>query len=163
MKDIRHPKKPLNHRLPGTRRPGRIHCEDATGHLLAYLRKEKNKCTYLLTYLLTHSVVQDIIWKAHCPSACQKISCFLMEYRVHTSPSLDTILSQPNPVRPIDSYLPKVHLNVILPPTPRSHWFTKLIILKPNFVTRWWWWWWWWWWRIQGRMQYGIKFINRKQ
>jgi hypothetical protein len=25
-----------------------------------------------------------------------------------------------NPVRPIDPYLPKVHLNVILPPTPRS-------------------------------------------
>jgi hypothetical protein len=24
------------------------------------------------------------------------------------------------PVRPIDPYLPKVHINVILPPTPRS-------------------------------------------
>jgi hypothetical protein len=30
------------------------------------------------------------------------------------------ILSQPNPARPIDPYLPKVHLNVIIPPTPRS-------------------------------------------
>jgi len=31
--------------------------------------------------------------------------------------SLDPILSQPNPVRPINPYLPKAHLNVILPPT----------------------------------------------
>jgi hypothetical protein len=30
------------------------------------------------------------------------------------------ILSEPNPVRPIDPYLHKVHLNVILPPTPSS-------------------------------------------
>jgi hypothetical protein len=32
---------------------------------------------YLLTYLLTYSVGQDIIWKADTHSACQKISCFL--------------------------------------------------------------------------------------
>jgi hypothetical protein len=31
----------------------------------------------LLTYLRTHSMVQDIIWKADSHSACQKISCFL--------------------------------------------------------------------------------------
>jgi hypothetical protein len=43
-----------------------------------------------------------------------------VHHRVHKSPPLDPILSQPNPVRPIDPYLPKVHLNVILPPTPRS-------------------------------------------
>jgi hypothetical protein len=30
------------------------------------------------------------------------------------------ILSQLSPIRPIDPYHPKVHLNVILPPTPRS-------------------------------------------
>jgi hypothetical protein len=34
-------------------------------------------------------------------------------YRVHKSPPLDPILSQPNPVRPIDPHLPKVYLNVI--------------------------------------------------
>jgi hypothetical protein len=32
-----------------------------------------------LAYLLTHSMVQDIIWKADCHSACQKTSWFLME------------------------------------------------------------------------------------
>jgi hypothetical protein len=41
-------------------------------------------------------------------------------YHVHKSPSLYSILSQLNPVRPIDPYLPKVHFNVVLPPTPRS-------------------------------------------
>jgi len=35
-------------------------------------------------------------------------------------PPLDPLMSQPNPVRPIDPHLSKVHLNVILSPTPRS-------------------------------------------
>jgi hypothetical protein len=33
-----------------------------------------------------------------------------VHHRVHKSPPLDPILSQPNPVRPIDPYLPKVVL-----------------------------------------------------
>jgi hypothetical protein len=40
--------------------------------------------------------------------------------RVHKSLPLDPILSQPNTVCPIDSFLRKVHLKVILPLTPRS-------------------------------------------
>jgi hypothetical protein len=31
------------------------------------------------THSLTHSMVQDIIWKAECHSDFQKVSCFLME------------------------------------------------------------------------------------
>jgi hypothetical protein len=75
-------------------------------------------------HLLTYSVVQDIIWKADCHSASQKEPLSLwnpkVHYNVHTSQLLDPILSQPNLVRPIDPYLPKVDLKVILPPTPRS-------------------------------------------
>jgi hypothetical protein len=54
----------------------------------------------------------------------KKHSAFLWNpkshYRFHTSPPLDPILSHLNTVRPIGNYLPKVHLNVIFPPTPRS-------------------------------------------
>jgi hypothetical protein len=70
-------------------------------------------------------MLQDIIWKADCHSACQKNILLSLwnpkiHYRVHKSPPLDPILSQPNSARPINFYLPKAHLNVILPPTPRS-------------------------------------------
>jgi hypothetical protein len=84
----------------------------------------------------THSMVQDIILKADCHSACQKnilLSSWnpKVHYRFHTSPPLDPILSQPNPVRHLDPYLPNVHLNVILPPTPRySQW--SLAFGPPN-------------------------------
>jgi hypothetical protein len=65
-------------------------------------------------------MVQDIIWKVDCHSACQKITCFLYGTRkfitVFTKVRHWTLAW----ARPIDHYLPKVHLNVILPPTPRS-------------------------------------------
>jgi hypothetical protein len=38
-----------------------------------------NMVMNFLTYILTYSMMQDIIWKADCHSASQKISCFLME------------------------------------------------------------------------------------
>jgi hypothetical protein len=45
------------------------------------LQKLTYLLTYLLIYVLTYSTVQDIIWKADCHSASQKISCFLYEAR----------------------------------------------------------------------------------
>jgi hypothetical protein len=66
----------------------------------------------LLTYLLTYSMLQDILWKADSYSR--------VHYRTHKSPPPDPILSQTNRVRLIDPYLPKIHLNIVLPPTPRS-------------------------------------------
>jgi hypothetical protein len=84
-------------------------------------QRVKHRGIVRLTYLLH---VQDIIWKADCHSARQEISCFLwnpkVHHRVHKSPPLDPILSQLNPFRPIDPSLPKVQLNIILPPTRRS-------------------------------------------
>jgi hypothetical protein len=78
---------------------------------------------YLLTYLLTPRC-RILFEKLIVTQFVKKYPAFLwnpkVHYRVHTSPPLDPILSRLNPVRPIDPYLPKVHLNVILLPTPRS-------------------------------------------
>jgi hypothetical protein len=82
--------------------------------------------TYLLTYSLTHSLTPwcKIYEKLIVTQLVKKYPAFLwnpkVHHRVHKSLPLESILSQPNPVRPIDPYLPKVHLNVIFPPTPRS-------------------------------------------
>jgi hypothetical protein len=74
-------------------------------------------------------MVQDIIWKADCYSACQNILSSWnpkVYYRVHKSSPLDPILSQPNPIRLVDPYVTKVRFNVILPPTRRSSQFLPL-------------------------------------
>jgi hypothetical protein len=79
--------------------------------------------TYLLTYSLT-PYCRILFEKLIITQLVKKYPAFLwnpkVHHRVHTSPPMDPILSQLNPVCPIDSYLPNVPLNVILPPTPRS-------------------------------------------
>jgi hypothetical protein len=78
-----------------------------------------NNITYLLTprcRILFEKLIVTQLFKKY-PSFLWNPK---VHYRVHTSPSLEPLLSQPNPVRPIDPYLPKVHLNVILSSTPWS-------------------------------------------
>jgi hypothetical protein len=79
--------------------------------------------TYLLIYLLSPWCT-TLFEKLIVTQLVKKYLAFLwnpkVHYRVHKSPPLDPILRKPDPVRPIDPYLPNVHLNVILPPTPRS-------------------------------------------
>jgi hypothetical protein len=88
--------------------------------------QRKDGCTYLLTYLLTHSLNpwSKIFEKLIVTQLVKKYSAFLWNSKIHycvnKNPLLDPILTHSNPVRSIDPYLPKVHLNVIFPPTPRS-------------------------------------------
>jgi hypothetical protein len=78
--------------------------------------------THLLTYLLHGTGHYLKIWWSLSLSINSLLSLWTpnVHYRVHKSPPLDPILCLPNTVRPIDPCLPKVQLNVVLPPKPRS-------------------------------------------
>jgi hypothetical protein len=52
-----------------------------------------------------------------------------VHYRVHKNSPLGSTLSQPNAVRFMDPYFPKVNLNVILPSTTTTTTTTIIIII----------------------------------
>jgi len=74
--------------------------------------------TYLLTYLLTHSIQQSPPWEANRFSASQEIHLILrnlkVHYRIHTRPPPVPIQSQLSPVHIPTSHFLKTHLNIIL-------------------------------------------------
>jgi hypothetical protein len=87
--------------------------------------------TYLLTYLLT-SWFKTFFEKLKVTQLVKQYPPFFMESEGSLLCSQKPpILSQPNPVRPIDPYLHKVRLNVILSPThTSSQW--SLTFCPPN-------------------------------
>ena len=71
---------------------------------------------YLLTYVLTYSMVQSPSWEANWFAASQEILRISpnpkVHYRTHKRPPPISILSQPNPVHIPTSHLLKIHPNI---------------------------------------------------
>ena len=79
---------------------------------------------YLLTYLLTYSMVQSPSWEANWFEASQEIPRISrnpkVHYRTHKRPPTVPILGQPNPVHIPTPHLLEIHPNIIHPSTPKS-------------------------------------------
>ena len=78
----------------------------------------------IMTYLLTHSMVQSPSWEANWFEASQEIPHISrnpkVHYHTHKRPPTVSILGHSNPVHIHTSHLLEIHLNIIHPSTPRS-------------------------------------------
>jgi len=94
----------------------------------------------LLTYLLTHSMVQSPSWEANWFAASQEIPRISrnpkVNFRTHKCPPPVSILGQPNPVHIPTSHILEAHPNIIHPSTPRSPQWTVLLAEYNRQVSR---------------------------
>ena len=112
----------------------------ATGHC-PFIYKSEMRCIGLCSYhvILTHSTEQSPSWETNRFSASPEILRILcnlkVHYRIHKCPPPVPILSQLDPVHAPTSLFLKIHLNIILPSTPRSpKWSLSLMFPHQNPV-----------------------------
>jgi len=99
-----------------------VSCLSETNGYNIYCLTHNYTNTYLLSFFLTYSKEQSPSWEANRFSASQEIPRISWNpkvcYRIHKCPPPVPVLSQLDPVPAPTSNFIKIHLNIILPPTP---------------------------------------------